>query len=156
MWASLRQFRLICWKNFIFLKERIVLTVIQLFLPVIFIIILFGIRQKLGPVEYPEKSYNKTEFGYERIFFSSSQLNRVWGIGFYSETPDLKDLTDYIITSLKENMQNRNNETKIMLYSEFVFQYCFYFKYSITAYISLVVLDEECVKTFKQIHFYKI
>lgn len=109
----LRQFRLVCWKNFLMMKRRLVLTAIQIILPAIFIIILFILRQTIAPESFPEKLHKPISFAYDLIFFKDSQLYRNWGIGY---TPKNK-FTSFVIDDLRNKMSFRG-ASKIQVYRD--------------------------------------
>jgi ATP-binding cassette subfamily A (ABC1) protein 3 len=111
--SNLRQFGLLLWKNWLLQKRRIVLTVIQIFLPALFALVLFLIRTRVNAELVSQPTiWDSFEAGTAlpvnlSIPVEVSPFNRSWQLAYTPDLPVVRKLVsaaaDLINNSTKAN-----------------------------------------------------
>ncbi|XP_063790760.1 phospholipid-transporting ATPase ABCA3 [Pseudophryne corroboree] len=97
--AVFRQLGLLLWKNYILQKRQVVVTVIELALPLLFSAILIALRQRVESVTYPNATiYNDMDFPTMPWFFYSK---RTWELAY---VPSHSDSVRDIVKTVEKNL----------------------------------------------------
>lgn len=79
----LKQFKILCWKNFLLDKNHYILVPAQLITPVVMILIVFIIRQTISIKTYGNETYYQDfTLSHKDIFYSGSQVFRRWIVAY--------------------------------------------------------------------------
>nr|XP_033770036.1 ATP-binding cassette sub-family A member 3 [Geotrypetes seraphini]XP_033770037.1 ATP-binding cassette sub-family A member 3 [Geotrypetes seraphini]XP_033770038.1 ATP-binding cassette sub-family A member 3 [Geotrypetes seraphini] len=108
--AVFRQFGLLLWKNYILQKRQILVTIIEVSLPMLFAAILIALRQKVQAVSHPNTTeYYKLSVKELPWFFHSSQ----WELAYVpSNSTVVKDIAETVEKSLNVNIKARGFATE--------------------------------------------
>ncbi|XP_048350984.1 phospholipid-transporting ATPase ABCA3 [Sphaerodactylus townsendi] len=81
--ALLRQFRLLLWKNYILQKRQILVTVIEICLPLLFAAILIALRHRVHSVDHPNATiYGNQSVDYLPPFFYKWHSPKHWELAY--------------------------------------------------------------------------
>ncbi|XP_033097470.1 ATP-binding cassette sub-family A member 3-like [Anneissia japonica] len=106
------QFTLLLWKNYVLQKRRMIWTVIEIAMPVVFAVILIAIRTKVAYTVHP----NATEYQDFSIRHLPSNLKPTpyehqWEIAYSPNNPVLKELMRDVMKSLEGSFVSIDNAT---------------------------------------------
>ncbi|XP_068946900.1 phospholipid-transporting ATPase ABCA3-like [Petaurus breviceps papuanus] len=103
-----KQLRLILWKNFILKKRNIIVTIMEILLPLLFLGILIWLRMSIKSEKFGSTRYNGQSIDDLPILFQSPPRNGPWELVYIPSNSDVvKDITEEVKKTLKINFTVR-------------------------------------------------
>uniref|UniRef100_A0ABM5F152 Phospholipid-transporting ATPase ABCA3 n=1 Tax=Pogona vitticeps TaxID=103695 RepID=A0ABM5F152_9SAUR len=100
--AVLRQFGFLLWKNYILQKRQILVTVIEICLPLLFAAILIALRQRVHSVSHPNATIYQTEDVDELPLFFQHWHPRPWELAYVpSNNTAVETVVEGVIETLR-------------------------------------------------------
>ncbi|XP_016157246.1 PREDICTED: ATP-binding cassette sub-family A member 3 [Ficedula albicollis] len=103
----LRQFRLLLWKNYILQKRQILVTVIEVCLPLLFAAILIALRHRVHSVSHPNATLYPSESLHDLpSFFSSRHASSPWELAYVpSNSSAVRGIAEAVERALPINIR---------------------------------------------------
>ncbi|XP_077172968.1 phospholipid-transporting ATPase ABCA3 [Paroedura picta] len=100
----LRQFKLLLWKNYILQKRQILVTIVEICLPLLFAAILIALRHRVHSVRHPNASFYSSQSVDELLpFFHSWHWHKPWELAYVpANNTAVKSVAEAVEEALQE------------------------------------------------------